>query len=114
MNLRIQFLVGLALLCAPAGQAQTNPWPQFLGATRDAVYHGNDLAADWPKEGPRTLWQADAGEGFSGPIIADGKVVLFQRIANEEVIACFDWQNGKSLWKFSYPTKFKDGIRADN
>jgi outer membrane protein assembly factor BamB len=114
MNFRLHILAGFALICAPLTHAQKNSWPQFLGATRDAVYHGDDLAEDWPKEGPRMLWQAHAGEGFSGPVVAEGKVILFQRIANEEVVECLDWLTGKPLWKFSYPTKFKDGIRADN
>jgi outer membrane protein assembly factor BamB len=114
MNLRVQLLVSLALIFTSFSRAQKNPWPQFLGATRDAVYHGDDLAADWPKEGPRVLWQVNAGEGFSGPIVADGKVILFQRIDAEEVVECLDWMMGKPLWKLSYPTKFKDGIRADN
>ncbi len=114
MHLRFYVSVGLTLIFAPISHAQKNPWPQFLGATRDAVYHGTELAADWPKEGPRTLWQVDAGEGFSGPIVAEGKVILFQRRADEEVVQCLDWLSGQPLWKFSYPTKFKDGIRADN
>jgi outer membrane protein assembly factor BamB len=95
-------------------RAQSNAWPQFLGPTRDAVYHGNDLAANWPREGPRTLWQVPAGEGFSGPVVADGKLILFQRVDANEVVECLEWQTGKSIWKFAYPSKFKDGIRADN
>src|SRR6185503_16675747 len=44
----------------------------------------------------------------------DGKLILFQRIGTDEVVECLDWQTGKSLWKFSYPSKFKDGIGRDN
>jgi outer membrane protein assembly factor BamB len=102
------------LVAALAAHGQSNAWPQFLGPTRDAVYHGGDFAPTWPKEGPPTLWQADIGEGFSGPIVADGQLVMFHRVGAEETIESFDRLTGKSRWKFSYPTKFKDGIRADN
>jgi outer membrane protein assembly factor BamB len=107
-------LLFLALLAPLAVRAQTNPWPQFLGPTRDAVYHGADLAEQWPKEGPRLLWQAPAGEGFSGPVVAEGKLILFHRLDANEVVECLDWLSGKSLWTFVYPTKFKDGIHQDN
>ena len=102
------------LSCGWLAHGQSNSWPQFLGPTRDAVYHGKDLAATWPKEGPRIVWQGDAGEGFSGPVVADGKVILFHRNGAEEVVECLDRLTGKSQWAFKYPTKFKDGIHADN
>lgn len=110
--------LGWCLIAAFTGhslsQAQSNAWPQFLGPTRDAVYHGKDLAASWPKEGPPILWQATAGEGFSGPVVADGKLVLFHRVGSDEVVQAFDRLKGTELWTFKYPTKFKDGIRQDN
>ena len=108
-------LLFFVLLFQPlAGRSQTNPWPQFLGPTRDGVYHGTDLAAQWPQEGPPVLWQAAAGEGFSGPVVAEGKLILFQRAGDNEVVECLNPLTGKSLWSFPYPTKFRDGIRADN
>jgi outer membrane protein assembly factor BamB len=104
----------LLLASACLASAQSNSWPQFLGPTRDAVYHGNDLAPQWPKEGPRSLWQTDVGEGFSGPVVADGNLIVFHRLGAEEVVQAFDRLTGKPQWTFKYATKFKDGIRADN
>ncbi len=89
-------------------------WPQFLGPTRDAVYHGNDLAAQWPKEGPRVLWQTPVGEGFSGPVVSAGKLIVFHRLGKEEVVQCLEASSGKPIWDFKYPSAFRDGIGFDN
>src|SRR2546430_14868172 len=56
-------------------------WPQFLGPTRNGTYAGPALTNAWPKEGPAKLWEKKAGEGFSGPVVASGKFVLFHRVA---------------------------------
>src|SRR5215212_2385281 len=101
----------LLLICC---QSRAEDWPQFLGLTRDGVYRGSDLAEEWPKEGPRVLWHAPAGQGFSGPVIAEGKVILFHRIEKNEIVQCFDAISGKALWDFTYPSAFRDGIHVDD
>jgi outer membrane protein assembly factor BamB len=88
-------------------------WPQFLGPTRDGVYHGSDLAPSWPKEGPRSLWQKKAGQGFSGPVVASGKLILFHRLEDKETVECLDALTGKPLWGFSYPTHYRDDFGFD-
>src|SRR5437899_8156412 len=103
-----------ALLLLTSGVARAEDWPQFLGPTRDGAYHGNDLASEWRKEGPRVLWHAPAGQGFSGPVVAEGKVILFHRVEKNEIVQCFDAAAGKSLWEFSYASAFRDGIHVDD
>jgi outer membrane protein assembly factor BamB len=104
----------LTLVVAFGSCLRAEDWPQFLGPTRDAVYHGNDLASEWPKEGPPILWHSPIGQGFSGPVVAEGKTILFHRIDKNEIVQCFDAESGKALWDFSYPSPFRDGIRVDD
>ena len=54
-------------------------WPQLLGPTRNGVYTATDVA--WPS---KIAWKKQVGAGFAGPIIADGKVILFHRRGAEE------------------------------
>ena len=51
-------------------------WPQYLGEGRDGVYKGPPLADSWPAGGPRVVWKKSVGEGFSGPVVAAGKLAL--------------------------------------
>lgn len=83
-------------------------WPQLLGPTRNGVYTGSDVA--WPT---KIAWKKQVGAGFAGPIIADGKVILFHRRGSEEIVEAFDAQSGKSLWTFSYPTAYRDDFGFD-
>lgn len=88
-------------------------WPQFLGPTRNGTYAGNDLARTWPKNGPPVLWQHPVGQGFSGPVVSQGRLILFHRLENQETIECFEAKSGASLWKFGYPTAYRDDFGFD-
>src|SRR5258708_35783462 len=107
----------LILLCsglaACAAAARAGDWPQFLGPTRDGAYAGTDLAETWPSEGPVRLWKREVGQGFSGPVVAAGRVILFHRVADQETIECLEGKTGKPIWKFGYPTAYRDDFGFD-
>jgi outer membrane protein assembly factor BamB len=45
----------------------------------------------------------DVGKGFGGPVIKNGKVYLLDRTDEvEDIMRCFDFSNGKELWRYSY------------
>jgi len=104
---------GLALLLALVGAAQSADWPQFLGPTRGGVYAEPDLADAWPKEGPIVVWRKTVGQGFSGPVIFAGKLILFHRQSDKEVVDCLDAHNGERRWGFDYPTAYRDDFGFD-
>jgi outer membrane protein assembly factor BamB len=90
-----------------------NDWPQFLGPDRNGVYAGKDLAKTWPKEGPPKGWEKKVGQGFSGPVAANGKLVLFHRIGDQETVNCFDAKSGNAAWTFEYRTAYRDDFGND-
>ena len=95
-------------------QSRANDWPQFLGPTRNGVYAGSDLADDWPGNGPPVVWKKAVGHGFSGPVVVDGKLILFQRLAEQETVACLDSRTGNPIWSFAYPTSYLDDFGFDD
>ena len=98
----------ILLLTALAGD-----WPQFLGPTRDGVYSGADIAPAWPSSGPPVVWKRDVGEGFAGPVVAGGKLILFHRQQGRELIECLDAVTGKNVWSLAYPTTYRDDFGFD-
>lgn len=88
-------------------------WPQFLGPTRDGIYTAQDISAKWPQEGPTVVWQKKVGWGFAGPAVAEGKLILFHRLENRETVECLNATNGEPIWKFDYPTQYKDEFGFD-
>ncbi|MDB6033085.1 MAG: outer rane biosis protein BamB [Verrucomicrobiales bacterium] len=102
----------LTVLIARAALA--SDWPQLLGPTRDAVYAGPSLNLDWPKDGPPVLWSVDVGQGYSCPVISNGKVVQCHRLGDDLVVSCLELQTGKMVWEQKHPMKFQDGAYFDS
>lgn len=88
-------------------------WPQFLGPARDGVYRGDDVAPSWGKSGPPVIWQRDVGQGFSGPVVAGGRLVLFHRIGDREVLDCLDAKTGEPIWRSDGPASYDDDFGFD-
>ena len=78
-------------------------WPQYLGPKRNGTSDQKGILRSWPEKGPEVLWTTDLGRGFGGPVISKGKVYLLDRTDGvSDMMRCFDFSNGKELWKFSY------------
>ncbi len=88
-------------------------WPQFLGPNRDGVYSGAALADSWPEGGPAQVWRKQVGQGFSGPVVVDDRVILFHRVDNREVIEALDARSGRTEWTYDYPTSYRDDFGFD-
>jgi outer membrane protein assembly factor BamB len=88
-------------------------WPQLLGPTRDGVYAGHDLGDSWPSSGPTVVWQKDVGQGFSGPAVAAGRLILFHRLGDKQTVECLEATTGKRFWSFGYPTAYHDDFGFD-
>src|ERR1051325_881873 len=100
----------LALLLVPLG---AEDWPQFLGPSRNGVYHGTDLAATWPASGPAMVWKQDVGQGFSAPVVAQGKLILFHRVGNRNLVQAMDAKTGQKLWATESTTAYRDDFGFD-
>jgi outer membrane protein assembly factor BamB len=86
-------------------------WPQFRGPSRDGTSTEKGLLAAWPEKGPPLLWDREVGEGYSGPVVAGDRLILFHRVDDKEVVQCLDAASGKEGWKYSYATAYKDDFR---
>ena len=100
----------LTLVPWAAGQ----DWPQFRGPNRDGSYHGRDTIEPFPKSGPELVWDRQVGAGFSAPAVARGRLVLFHRLGDQEVVEALDADTGAGIWKFAYATKYRDNFGFDN
>jgi outer membrane protein assembly factor BamB len=109
--MRFVFLNALALLVVI--QAAASDWPQFLGPRRNGVYDGPAIGSNWEKSEPKIIWKKKVGQGFAGPAVADGKLILFHRIDNDEILSCFNAETGAVLWEAKYPTTYRDDFGFD-
>ena len=89
---------------------------QYLGADRSGDYGKAGILTRWPPSGPKKLWQMEVGEGYSAPVVADGRLYLLTLENNEDVVRCVDAATGQEKWKSTYDgaykNKFGNGPRA--
>jgi outer membrane protein assembly factor BamB len=107
-----RILLPVLLAATAAASAAAADWPQYLGPERNGIYRGPALSA-WGAAGPRVLWRKAVGQGFAGPAVAGTRLVLFHRVGNEEVVEAFDAVTGSSLWRYAYPTRYRDDFGFD-
>jgi outer membrane protein assembly factor BamB len=104
----------LVVLLAGAALAPAADWPQFLGPARDGTSSETGLRRTWPEKGPPLVWEKQVGEGYSGPVVAGGRLILFHRVGDREVVECLKAADGKGVWKFDYPCTYEDSLGKGN
>jgi WD40 repeat protein len=104
-----QTITRLALLFAVAS-TRADDWPQWRGPNRDGVWRETGILERIPAAGLKVRWRARVGAGYSGPVVAQGRVFVTDHQFNPEVerVLCFDEATGKLLWIHSYPTTYQD------
>ena len=112
--MKISTLPGTALLLSGLLSAHASDWPHLLGPTSDAFYNGPALAEEWPQAGPPIVWKIDVGEGYSSPVIAEGRLVFCHRLEDQLVVDTLDPKTGSNLWSFKHEMKFRDGASFDS
>ena len=111
-HFRIAWAVAAALAATVVTQA-ANDWPQYLGPSRNGIYAGPALADTWGANGPKVVWRKQVGQGFAGPAVVGNRVILFHRVGNEEVLESLDAATGNSMWRYAYPTRYRDDFGFD-
>ena len=117
---RVMCLLAVALLLrVPAALAED--WPQWLGPGGDSNWDATGIKTEFGSELP-VKWRKPCGLGYAGPVVADGKVYLFDyevtegRIVNNpgrpvklkgnERLHCLDSATGNVLWTKGMPVKY--------
>jgi len=98
----IAFTTG-ALGMAEFGQAQVpfgpSDWPQWRGPNRDGISLEKGLAKEWPKDGPRKLWESTAaGVGYSSLAVQGKRIYTMGDLYGVEHVIALDAATGKVIW----------------
>ena len=104
-NARLISGLFVLLFVATAG-ADAQEWTQWRGPARDGSVVSKYAPATWP-ESLKQTWRVEIGEGYSSPVVADGKVFVHGRRDPEEIVASINLADGKVLWQQKYQAEFK-------
>ncbi len=88
-------------------------WPQWLGPARNGAASETNVAAAFPKDGPRVLWRKGIGQGWSSPVVVSNRVLLFHRAGDNDVLECLNATNGAAVWRTDTPAEYRDDFGFD-
>jgi outer membrane protein assembly factor BamB len=96
------------LLCSAflSVTAAAQDWPQWRGPNRDANVSDASAPQTWPKT-LKEEWKVMVGVGHSSPVVANGKIYVFARQGEEEVLLSLDAATGKEIWRSSQPIAYE-------
>jgi outer membrane protein assembly factor BamB len=97
-----------ALFIAVSAPVLAADWPQWRGPQHNGISQETGWQAQWSGNGPRQLWTAEVGLGFSSFVIADGRVFTTGHADGKDTVFCLDAVTGKVKWKHSYPADLGD------
>ena len=82
----------LVFLCALTSSPAAE-WPQWRGPDRNGI-SSERVPTTWPAEGPKVLWRAAVGTGFSSFSVSQGRVYT---MGNTNDLTEFDYTRLKLL-----------------
>jgi len=85
-------------------------WPRFRGNDFDNISKdATPLAESWDTAGPPVLWQTTLGEGYSGPVVMNGRVYIldYNEKRKADMLRCFSLASGNELWRRWYRVELK-------
>jgi len=103
MTSRLRVASTALLYCLAVGasaQTVTSDWPQWRGPERTGISQEKGLLKQWPKEGPKLLWQVnDIGDGYSTPSVVGSRIYLMSNRGMEnEFVQALSTRDGKVIW----------------
>ena len=109
----ILFLLGLPLTLL--ADAQASDWNDFLGPQRNGKSQEKiDIAFHGGKAGPPIVWHQRIGTSYGAPTVANGRLFIFARHGDMARLTCMESDTGTELWRFEYPTDYKDMYGYNN
>jgi outer membrane protein assembly factor BamB len=99
MNARWLLLIA-CFVSVSALLAGAADWPQWRGPDRNGISKETGLRADWPKAGPKLLWQVnDLGYGYSTPAVVGPHLYLLGSKGNDnEFVQALSIKDGHPVW----------------
>lgn len=96
------------LVCVATTGVNASDWAQWRGPNRDGISQEKGWSVNWPESGPKRLWEAPVGVGYSSMSLSTGRVYTMGNVQDKDQVHCFDAETGKVLWKHEYPCAAKD------
>ena len=89
----------VTLLAVPTAPTLATSWPSLRGPSFDGSLDGEELL---PNDGGalEVTWKRALGSGYSGTVVADGRVFTMFADGDSDILGAFDVEGGEELWRY--------------
>ena len=88
-------------------------WTDFRGPNRDGRYDELTVQTSWAANGLPQLWKQPIGGGYASFVIAEGRAFTIEQRRAEEMVAAYDVETGRELWKHGWSADFRESMGGD-
>ena len=88
-------------------------WGEFRGRLRDGHYRGTPIITSWPAGGLKALWHQPVGGGYASFSIAGRRAFTIEQRGSQEVVAAYEVDTGRELWKTGWSAEFREFMGGD-
>ncbi|MBI1784633.1 PQQ-like beta-propeller repeat protein [Candidatus Sumerlaeota bacterium] len=107
------FMLGVEML--PAAD-----WPQWRGPDRLGNWNEEGILDKFPAGGLKVEWRKPIGSGYSGPVVAGGRIFAMdwrakpdsKRIEGTERMICLDEKTGETIWTREWPVDYSSQMQS--
>ncbi len=103
---RVLSALALAVLIGAVAGAD---WPHVRGPAYDGTSTETGLADAWPAGGPLRLWERTLGQGYSGFVVAEGRLFTQRQSVGGQYLVCLDPNTGETVWEYRYHVAWQPG-----
>ena len=113
MRIRVLGILVLALLAAGSLALHADDWPEYRGKGRMGVWNETGIVEKFPESGLKIKWRTPLNRGYSGPAVADGRILVMDFVPDrengvfgKERVLCLDQETGKILWTTEWEASY--------
>ena len=92
----------LTFLLPLPSPVQAKDWPFWRGPNRNGITFEKGWDPQALKNGPKILWQANVGEGYSAASVKNGYLYTLGKTDQKNTIYCIEEETGIEVWTFIY------------
>lgn len=112
-----RIVAGAIVSILAAAGLNAGDWPRWRGPDVNGISKEAGWSAEWPADGPKRLWKASVGTGFSSMAVSHGRVYTLGNVDGTETLYCLDAASGREIWKHAYsapvdPNMYEGGPNA--
>src|SRR4029434_5735553 len=108
LNMQCKFCWVVFVVISSAGSARAADWPHWLGPKRNGSSPETGLLTTWPSTGPKVLWEAKGGDGYSSIAVADGRAITLVQRGGKEVVLALDAAKGTERCQTPLTSAYKN------